>query len=292
MPFIKLEIEIPDEYQEMLIAELDSMEFIGFDQYDDHLIAWINASDMNDVNRETIEALLMGIGKGAHIRAEEQVGDTNWNEQWEQTIQPMKVGRFYITPSWGRGAEAEKEPDLIILEIDPKMSFGTGYHETTRIMLRMMPDVLREWAEHNGKGDDASPVVLDAGTGTGILGIAALKLGAESVFGFDIDEWSSVNTEENVLLNEVSGKFTVKQGDESVIPDGAEYDIVLANINRNILEDMSATLTGRLKKGGTLMLSGLLETDEEIIRNHKDYRDLEFIRKKQEGEWIGLVLRK
>ena len=289
MPFIKLEIEIPDEYQEMLIAELDAMDFSGFDQYDDHMVAWINAADMNDVNREAIEQLLLGIGKGAHIRSEEQVADTNWNEQWEQTIQPMKVGRFYITPSWARGGEGENDPDLIILEIDPKMSFGTGYHETTRIMLRMMPEAIQELRERLQKPADWQPETLDAGTGTGILGIAAIKLGAKSVFGFDIDDWSSVNTEENVLLNGVEGQFTVVQGDKGVIPDGATYDLVLANINRNILEDMSETLTGRLRQGGTLMLSGLLENDEEIIRNHNHYKDLTFIRKEQEGEWIGLV---
>lgn len=289
MAHIMLEIEIPDEYQEWLIAELDELEFEGFDQRRNALIAWIPQASMNDVTRETIEQLLLGIGHGACIMKEERVEDRNWNEEWEQTIQPMEVGRFLIRPSWSApNPEPESEAGRIVLEIDPKMSFGTGYHETTRIMLRLMPEVFRMWAGRNGGGLPAE--VMDAGTGTGILGIAALKLGAERCFGFDVDEWSALNTTENVLMNGVEGRFEVKQGDGSVIPADAAYDIVMANINRNILEDMSEMLTKPLKPGGILMLSGLLYSDEEIILKHGAYAQFRKVEGQQEGDWIGLVL--
>ncbi len=291
MPYIKLRINVHSAYQEMLIAELDAMDFDGFDQEEDHLTAWISEQMMNDVNREAIEQILTAYGDGAHIESEERGDDRNWNEEWEQTIQPMQVGRFYIRPSWAAATESTREEDTerITLEIDPKMSFGTGYHETTRIMLRMMPGVV-EQCKRNADGDTLS--VLDAGTGTGILGIAAIKLGASSVFGFDVDEWSSVNTLENVLLNGVSEQFTVVQGDDGVIPEDASYDLVMANINRNILEDMAAKLCMHLRPGGYLMLSGLLESDESGIRNIVPYNALKFLKKVQEGEWIGLVFQK
>lgn len=289
MAHIMLEIEIPDEYQEWLIAELDVLEFEGFDQRRNSLIAWVPQASMNDVTRETIEQLLIGIGHGACILKEERVEDRNWNEEWEQTIQPMAVGRFWIRPSWtARNPKMEEDADRIVLEIDPKMSFGTGYHETTRIMLRLMPDVFRLWAERNGGGAPAT--ILDAGTGTGILGIAALKLGAGFCFGFDVDEWSAGNTAENVLMNGVEGRFEVRQGDDSVIPENAAYDIVMANINRNILEDMSVKLAESLKPGGILMLSGLLYTDEDIILKHGAYARFRKLERQQEGDWIGLVL--
>ncbi|AXJ00922.1 [LSU ribosomal protein L11P]-lysine N-methyltransferase [Cyclonatronum proteinivorum] len=289
MSHIMLEIEIPDDYQEWLIAELDELEFEGFDQRRNTLIAWVPQASMNDVTRETIEQLLIGIGHGACILKEERVEDRNWNEEWEQTIQPMTVGQFRIRPSWAaRNPDTEDDPERIVLEIDPKMSFGTGYHETTRIMLRLMPEVFRMWADRNGGGTPDS--VLDAGTGTGILGIAALKLGAGHCFGFDVDEWSALNTRENVLMNGVEGRFEVQQGDDSVIPEKATYDLVMANINRNILEDMSEKLAASLKPGGVLMLSGLLYTDEALILNYGAYARFRKVGFQQEGDWIGLVL--
>ena len=133
------------------------------------------------------------------------------------------------------------------------MAFGTGYHATTRVMLEWLPEVIEE-------GDK----VLDAGTGTGILAIAALKLGAKSAFGFDIDEWSETNAHENILLNEVEN-FDVKLGSTEVIPEGEKYDVILANINRNALIDLVPVLLTFLNEGGKLLLSGLLEEDEPVI---------------------------
>lgn len=283
MSYIQLEIEIPADYQEFLIAELNEMEFDGFDQYDDHIIAWIPEKAFNDVHREQLEHYLIGIGKGAHVRSESRLDEQkNWNEAWEATIQPMTVGRFHIRPSWAAQLP-EPDPELIPLEIDPKMSFGTGYHETTRIMLRLLPDYIERGSR-----------VMDAGTGTGILSIAALKLGAESAFAFDIDEWSYLNARENALLNETAEAMEIHHGGAEVIPEGSEekYDVVLANINRNILEDLGEQLCALPREGGRLLLSGLLESDEAIIRRHPAYSRLTFLEKRQEGEWIGLAFQK
>lgn len=283
MSYIQLEIEIPADYQEFLIAELNEMEFDGFDQYDDYILAWVPEKAFNDVHREQIEHYLSGIGKGAYVRSESRLDEQkNWNEEWEATIKPMTVGRFYIRPSWTARPQ-EPASGLITLEIDPKMSFGTGYHETTRLMLRLLPDYV-----------DSGSRVMDAGTGTGILSIAALKLGAASAFAFDIDEWSYLNARENALLNETADALELHHGGAEVIPEGSEsrYDLVLANINRNILEDLGGQLCALIRPGGRLLLSGLLESDEEIIRRHPAYSRLTFLEKRQEGEWIGLAFHK
>ena len=157
------------------------------------------------------------------------------------------------------------------------MAFGTGYHATTRVMLEWLPEVIQE-------GD----TVLDAGTGTGILAIAALKLGAESAFGFDIDEWSKTNAQENILLNGVEN-FEVKLGSTEVIPDGKKYDVILANINRNALIDLVPVLLTFLKEGGKLLLSGLLEEDEPIMLKQKGLQKLNHKGTHQHKEWIAIL---
>ncbi len=162
-----------------------------------------------------MDQLLAGFPGNCFIESEEIVADQNWNEQWEETISAQTIGRFYVKPTWDNSTVP---PDKILLEIDPKMSFGTGYHETTRLMLRFLPDVLEE-------GDH----VIDAGTGTGILSIAAIKLGAKSAFAFDIDEWSINNTLENIILNGVSKKITVREGSSEVILGEEKADVLLAN---------------------------------------------------------------
>lgn len=269
---------MPESLQELLIAELAELDFEGFDQFDDHMVAWIPENRYDDVSRGAIEQLLGRLGRGAYIRAEQREEPRNWNEEWEAEIKPIKVGRFYITPTWAAGSTPE---GFIELLIDPKMSFGTGYHETTRIMLKMMGDAVKP-------GDK----ILDAGTGTGILSIAAIKLGAASAFGFDIDEWSYDNAIENSCLNNVSENLMVVLGDDSVIPVDKIYDVVLANINRNILIDMAGRLSECVRPGGLLLISGLLREDEPVILKTTAYESLELVGKESENDWIGLKFHK
>ena len=278
MDYIKLTISIREEFQELLIAELFDMDFEGFQEEDDDiLIATIPASEFDDYMREEIEQFLMSYGEECHILKEEVVPPQNWNEAWEQTIEPQYIGDFYVRPTW---AEPSNDKNAIELLIDPKMAFGTGYHPTTRLILELLPDLIR-------KGDK----VLDAGTGTGILAIAALKLGAESAFGFDLDEWSEHNAEENMLLNKVTN-FEVMLGSSEVIPRGSQYDVILANINRNALRQLIPELLGYLKESGKLLLSGLLDTDEETMLSLESVKSLKHIKTRHEKEWIAILFEK
>lgn len=274
MTYIQLHIYIPIELQELLIAELFDLDFDGFEEKAEGLFATIPANRYDDTKRQTVETLLAGI-MGAELIAERIIEPQNWNENWEQTIQPQTIGSFYVTPTWG--TPPPEGSDLITVYIDPKMAFGTGYHATTRLVLELLPSVVKP-------GDE----VLDAGTGTGILGIAALKLGATSVFGFDIDEWSEDNCNENIELNKVTN-FEVKLGSTETIPSGVKYDVILANINRNALIELIPEFLKYLRVGGKILLSGLLEANEQTILDLPTVKKLTHLETRQQLEWIALV---
>ncbi|MDZ7680408.1 MAG: 50S ribosomal protein L11 methyltransferase [Fodinibius sp.] len=277
MKYIKLVIEIADEYQESLIAELFDMDFDGFEQRDNEIITYITKENFGINDRERIDQLLAAYPGDGFIQSEEVVADQNWNEQWEETIKAQEVGQFFIRPTW---VQTETPKGKQLLEIDPKMSFGTGYHETTRLMLRMLPKIIEQDARF-----------VDAGTGTGILSIAAIKLGAKYAFAFDIDEWSISNTKENILLNDVADFITVTKGSTEVIPNGEQADVVAANIERNTILKLLNDLDEALKPGGVLLLSGLLEGDKKsVLKNLADYFEVEEILK--ENEWVAIQARK
>lgn len=279
MKYIKLVISVDDNYQEALIAELLDMEFDAFEQQDGKLITYVTKERFSDVNRERIELLLSAYPPaGGHIQSEEVVADRNWNEEWEKTVKSQRIGRFYVKPTWA----TDRSPEgTILLEIDPRMAFGTGYHETTRLMLKVMPDLIH-------KGDE----VLDAGTGTGILAIAAVKLGAKRVLAFDIDEWSIQNARENVLINRVEPEITIRKGSVEVIPGNQTFDLVLANINRNTIIEILDSLTQHLSPGGRLLLSGLLLADRDLIRDQPALENFELVHSLRENDWIALAFRK
>ncbi len=277
MDYIRLHIQLSDDFHELMIAELFELDFEGFEQEKDLLIASVPSPDFDDIKREEISKILNSF-ENAKLHKEELVSPQNWNEKWETTIEPQTIGNFYVRPTWGK--ELEADSDLIELLIDPKMAFGTGYHATTRLILGWLSEIIKK--------DDK---VLDAGTGTGILGIAALKLGAESAFGFDIDEWSEDNSNENIAINKVEG-FEVKLGSTEVIPDKSVFDVILANINRNALIELIPELLSYLRKGGSLLLSGLLENDKKVIMNLESVKRLKHRETRQNGEWIAILLTK
>lgn len=272
MDYLRLTISLEDKYHEFLIAELFDMEFEGFEEKDDVLIATIPSSEFDDSKREEIERILLSF-EDASVLNEEVIAPQNWNRSWEESIKPQKIGKFYVRPTW---SPEDEDNDMIELLIDPKMAFGTGYHSTTRLILEWLPEIVN-------KGDH----ILDAGTGTGILSIGALKLGATSAFGFDIDEWSKDNAEENIELNEVTG-FDVKLGSTEVIPEDKTYDLILANINRNALISLIPELLKFLAPDGRILLSGLLEEDEKVISELHSLGQLTHVQTRQQLEWIAM----
>lgn len=274
---VAVQIHIPDAYQEILIAELADLDFESFEQHDRHLVAYIPAPRWNDVARETIEVWLAAHGFSVVVE-ERVIQDQNWNRNWEQTVGPVAVPPFLIKPTWREVPTEHRE--LILLEIDPKMSFGTGYHESTRLILKMLPEVVDQ-------GDD----ILDAGTGTGILAIAAVKLGAATAVAFDIDPWSQTNALENIYINQVDDRIDVRRGSIELI-DEAEFDVITANINVNVIAGLLPMIVDKLASDGSLLVSGILIRDRERFLQTAERRDLVLCGEASEGEWWAGCLRR
>ena len=274
---IELTLHLPDDLHELLIAELLELDFDGFVQEDDRLLAYLPAPRWNDVKREHIERWLLAHGTDAPLE-ERPVAPQNWNAQWEETIRPIAVGPFLVKPTWT--SAPEEHADKMLLEIDPKMSFGTGYHESTRLALRFLPGLVRQ-------GDR----VLDAGTGTGILAIAALRLGAASAIAFDIDPWAQENAVENFLLNGVSKQVDFREGGIEVVPE-EDFDLLLANINRNVLLDLLPAFAAKMRADGRLVLAGLLRQDREQMLAVADEHAFTLAHEATEGAWWAVVVKR
>jgi ribosomal protein L11 methyltransferase len=207
-----------------------------------------------------------------------KIKEQNWNAEWEKTIQPIQVTkRIVIKPSWRKYTPSSNQ---IVLTIDPKMSFGTGYHETTRMILKLIE-----------KHCKAGMSVLDVGTGTGVLAIAAVKLGAEKSVGVDSDEWSYDNARENVQLNDAQDQVQIMRGDISVVKE-QRFDMVVANIQRNVLLEILADMRARLAPDGLLLLSGLLLEDESPMIDALHGSGFRMIEELIENEWIALAARR
>ncbi|NBC25862.1 MAG: 50S ribosomal protein L11 methyltransferase [Bacteroidetes bacterium] len=277
MNYLKLVIGVSDDYHEHLIADLMEMDFYGFEQHDDQLIAYVEKPRFNDSHREVIEQMITAVPGASFVELTE-VDEQNWNASWEESIQPQSIGSFYVRPTW---SSKQPEEGRILLEIDPKMSFGTGYHATTRLMLRQL-----------GTLTCSGKRVLDAGTGTGILAIAACKLGAKCVIGFDFDPWSERNANENALINEAGSTLDIRLGGFEQVEEEEPFDIVLANINRNVILEFLEDMIRNLSTNGTLCLSGLLNTDEDKIRQELQKYPIQITDVQKEEEWILLQVEK
>jgi ribosomal protein L11 methyltransferase len=201
--------------------------------------------------------------------------EKNWNEEWEKSREVVRVSdRIVIKPTF---KEYTAKPNEIVLTLDPKMSFGTGDHQTTKICLIFVEKYLKPGMK-----------VLDAGSGTAIIGIAAAKLGAEKVIAFDIDEWCYDNGIENTLLNNVNAKVAIQKCELKDIQE-KDFDLIIANIQKNILLELADGFRERLKPNGILLLSGLLEMDREAISSKYSslgFSELDFM---QMDDWIGVV---
>jgi ribosomal protein L11 methyltransferase len=204
--------------------------------------------------------------------------EKNWNEEWEQSINVIEVSdKIVIKPTF---REYEGKPGQIVLVIDPKMSFGTGEHQTTRLMLMLLEKFV-------SGGEN----VLDVGSGTGILAIASLKLGAKHSIAIDIDEWCLDNAVENAELNKVKDRIDIRNGEISDIKESS-FDIVLANIQKDILLKISHEIFNRVKSGGKVILSGLLTSDEDDIKKTYSSLGLKFLQTQVLDPWIALVFSK
>jgi ribosomal protein L11 methyltransferase len=201
--------------------------------------------------------------------------DQNWNKLWEKSREVIKVSeRIVIKPTFKNYTAKENE---IVLTIDPKMSFGTGEHQTTKLVLRLLEKFVKPGMK-----------VLDVGSGTGILAIAAVKLGAAKAVAVDFDEICLENCKENCILNNVNNSVEVVTGEIDDVKD-KDFDLILANIQKNVLLEITQKIKAKLNQNGIVILSGLLESDKTAIE--EKYHSLGFITEQVEQmeEWIAVV---
>lgn len=207
--------------------------------------------------------------------------DKDWNEQWEQEgFEPIIVGNNRLAIHDGR--HLPSQPADISVEIDARLAFGTGTHETTQMICEWMLDMPMKDLR-----------VMDAGCGTGILGIVALKLKASHVTAYDIDEWSSDNTRHNAVINHVDSQLSVYCGDASLLDfKTADYDLVLANINRNILLNDMPHFCQIMKQDAKLILSGFYTEDIPLLEARGKELGLTLTGAKNRDKWASIIMQR
>lgn len=277
---IEFSITIPEEMADELIGRLYLHDFEGFWEDGNVLKAYVSATGWNEKRRSAVRAELRSFAAAHGISLPEPttvvIPPKNWNAAWEATIQPVRVSpRVTVAPSWHPVTAGKDE---IVLTIDPKMSFGTGHHETTRLVLTLL--------EPHAAG---AATLLDVGTGTGILAIAAVKLGVRAAVGVDIDEWSYLNAIENVERNGEKQRIRILQGELADVPPGA-FDIVTANIQRSVIEPILPLLRDRMAPSGILVLSGLLQSERTAMLSAFRQEHLTVMEERTENEWIAFLL--
>jgi ribosomal protein L11 methyltransferase len=262
---------------DILSGLLWELEITGVTENDDIVIAF--AAEDSPVNEEMINGLLNKLVAQNVIEefsvTREILEEKNWNELWEKSREVIHISeQIVIKPSF---KQYESKEDEIVITLDPKMSFGTGEHESTKLAVRLI--------EKYVKGNEN---VLDVGSGTGVLSIAAIKLGAANAVAVDNDSWCYQNCVENCALNNVAERIKVVEGEIGIIPE-ENFDLVLANIQKNILLMMSEKIKAKVKKNGIVVLSGLLLKDEMEITSHYQSIGFKFKEKKVLDEWLAIV---
>lgn len=291
MKYYEVEMTITpctQDAQDILSAMAAEAGFETFEETPTGLLGYVQQSLFL---QDALDAVIANFPfEGTHIIYKvREAEDKDWNEQWEQEgFEPIEVksqkedGRGIIIHD-GRHLPSDighQTSDIISIEIDAHLAFGTGTHETTRMLCSTLLDM-----DLQGKR------VLDCGCGTGILGICALKQGADSCVGYDIDEWSADNTRHNAVINHVDDRLTSLCGDSSVLSGfAAEFDIVLANINRNILLADMPHFVRVMKPGATLILSGFYEADCALLSSKAQQLGLKLISTRTDGDWASMVL--
>jgi ribosomal protein L11 methyltransferase len=258
---------------EILIAELGYAGFESFVETDEGVTAYIQKDEWHEAILEDIQ--ILNSDEFEITCTSEEIEQTNWNEEWEKNFNPIIVDKLCSV----RAPFHEKPNTKYDIIIEPKMSFGTGHHETTHMMI-----------QHILKNEFAGKSVLDMGCGTGVLAILAEMKGAKPIDAIDYDNWCYLNSLENVERNNAK-HITVLEGDASVLP-GRHYDVVIANINRNILLNDMATYAATLNEKGILFLSGFYNDDIPIIEAECNKQGLNHVETLERNNWVALKFQK
>ena len=274
MEYVQVTLTCLEEYREILIAELAAIGFDSFLETETGIEGYVLQEQFS---RDSFDEVISTYRESAALTVVEGVlPKVNWNEEWEKNYDPIEVGKLVYVRASFHSPQPGFQYEIVI---NPKMSFGTGHHATTFQLLSLQGNI-----DHQGKR------VLDVGSGTGILAIMAHLLGAKEVEAFDIDSWCVDNGNENFELNGLStqmGLGTIRE----VKPKGP-YELILANINKNVLLDELAIYTSLLAPHGILLLSGFYSEDIDDLNQAASLNGLRLTTQSTKDNWAALEFQK
>ncbi len=273
MHYTSLRVTCNPEFSDILIAEIGNAGFDTFMENEEGFEAYVEGDAFDHGVLEEIKAKYQSLTPIQYTF--DTIEKQNWNEIWENNYEPINVEDKCLIRAEFHKPDKKYEYEIVIT---PKMSFGTGHHQTTYLMIKNQMAI-----DHKNK------MVMDAGCGTAILSIMASKLGAKHVEAFDIDEWSVVNGGENIHVNHCAN-IRQQQGKISDLTFETNFDIILANINKNVLLNEMAQYTAYLNPGGLLLLSGFYRDDiDDLLREASRY-GMKEVRRDEREQWAALLL--
>ena len=274
MDFIEVTLKVNADFADIFTAELGELGFNAFEENEEGFSAYI---DEDKFDQEALEEVVNRYAGMVQVEyTTQKIERQNWNEEWERNFEPLFIGDKVSVRASFHEKPANAEYDIVI---NPKMSFGTGHHETTTLMIENQLTL-----DHQGKR------VLDMGCGTGILAIMAGELGASEIVAVEIEDWTVENARENAGLNGYA-TIDVRLGGAETIEGDEPYDIILANINRNVLlEDMPAYVAV-LKPQGYLLLSGFYTEDLPMLQERATELGLTYLSHRVKNNWVSAIFK-
>lgn len=274
MDFIEVTLKVNADFADILTAELGELGFDAFVENEEGFSAYIEEDKYSLEDLEETLNRYSGFVQVAYTT--QKIERQNWNEEWERNFEPLFIGDQVSVRASFHERPANAKYDVVI---NPKMSFGTGHHETTTLMIENQLTL-----DHQGKR------VLDMGCGTGILAIMAGELGASEIVAVEIEDWTVENARENAELNGY-GNIDVRLGGAETIQGDQPYDIILANINRNVLLDDMPAYVDVLKQQGFLLLSGFYTEDLPMLQERATELGLTYLSHRVKNNWVSAIFR-
>ncbi|UYZ61766.1 50S ribosomal protein L11 methyltransferase [Hymenobacter weizhouensis] len=276
MDYIELRVQAPRELADILVAELAEVGFNTFEDNDEGFCAYIDEDQFSPDNVAEVMSRYEGLGELEY--GHRTITRQNWNAEWEKNFQPLVIADKVSVRAPFHEARPDLPHDIVIM---PRMSFGTGHHDTTALMITNQLGL-----DHQGKR------VLDMGCGTGILAIMAVQLGARSVLAVDVEPWTAENAADNAQENHVQDRVEARLGDVTALEGEEPFDLILANINRNVLLDDMPAYARYLRPGGPILFSGFYEDDLPLIRQAAEQAGFRYESHLTQNHWVSAVFRK
>ncbi len=269
--YLKITVSCNTDLHELLVAELGASGYDSFQELENGLEAYIEEGKFHE---ETLASILKkyGISSGFNVK---KLQNINWNHEWEKNFEPVYIADKVQVRATFHSPQPGYDYDIVV---NPKMSFGTGHHETTYLMVSEQLNT-----------DFRNKSFLDVGTGTGILAIMAKKMGAKSITATDIDDWCISNSKENFALNAIEN-YSLLQGTIDKLTFPEPFDIILANINKNVLLADIPIYANLLKSDGQLMISGFYEEDIDDLVSRATQNHLKLRHTKLRNNWAMIIL--